>query len=176
MNIYYDSEFTGLKTNPSFISIGLVADDGSEFYAEFDDYKNPSKWVLNNVIPNLTNVSYMTLYGDETIYLSNDREDILNSLYIWLLQWETIHIIVDTGMIDWLLFLDLFNWSLPDNVFYMPIDISTLLYSINVDQDITRTIFVNADEALIKHNALNDAKVIKLCYEKIMDIITNGEI
>lgn len=175
MNIYYDSEFTGLKTNPSFISIGLVADDGSEFYAEFNDYKHPSRWVINNVIPNLTNNSYMTLYNEEIIYLSNDREDILNNLCIWLLQWDIVHIIIDTGTIDWLLFLDLFNWSLPDNIFYMPVDISTLLYSINVDQDITRTTFVNVDESLVKHNALNDAKVIKLCYEKIMNIMEKYE-
>ena len=36
--IYYDAEFTGLHINTTLISIGMVSDSGSFFYAEFNDY------------------------------------------------------------------------------------------------------------------------------------------
>ena len=36
--MFFDSEFTGLRQDTTLISIGLVAEDGSMFYAEFTDY------------------------------------------------------------------------------------------------------------------------------------------
>ena len=37
MLIFFDTEFTGLTDNPKIISIGLVAENGREFYAELSD-------------------------------------------------------------------------------------------------------------------------------------------
>lgn len=38
MNIYFDTEFTGLHQNTTLISIGCVSEDNKTFYAELDDY------------------------------------------------------------------------------------------------------------------------------------------
>lgn len=56
MNIYFDTEFTGLDhKNPDLISLGCVAETGEKFYAEFTDYdiSKCSDWVKENVIANL---------------------------------------------------------------------------------------------------------------------------
>lgn len=165
MNLYLDTEFTGLHSKAELISIGIVSDDNSCFYAEFTDYRNPTTWVINNVVPYLTNSCYMLFDGD-IIKFERDRKEIVHNLNIWLSQWDHCKIIGDTLSIDWLLFLDLFNWQLPKNIYYLPIDITTLFYVADIDMDITRLDYVNIETT--KHNALNDAVVIKLCYEKLM--------
>jgi hypothetical protein len=48
MNIYIDTEFNDFKGD--LISIGLVAEDGNEFY-EVLRCDNPSFWVEENVMP-----------------------------------------------------------------------------------------------------------------------------
>ena len=170
MNLFLDCEFTGLKTCPDIISLGIVTEQGSKFYAEFTDYKNPTEWVIENVLPHLTNKNFMIFDdSDEIIYFESDRYEIVNSLTIWLSQYSTCTIIVDTGFLDWLLFLDLFNWQLPKHVFYMPIDIATIFYIKNINPDITRLDYLDMDA--IKHNALIDADITRLCFNKLM----NGE-
>lgn len=55
MNIYFDTEFTGLVPNTTLISLGCVAETGEKFYAEFDDYDQSlcDDWIKENVIKNL---------------------------------------------------------------------------------------------------------------------------
>lgn len=55
MNLYFDTEFTGLHKNTTLISIGIIADDGKEFYGEFTDYDESllDDWIKKNVIANL---------------------------------------------------------------------------------------------------------------------------
>ena len=55
MNIFFDTEFTGLHKNTTLISIGLISETGKTFYAEFTDYNNTQidNWIENNVINNL---------------------------------------------------------------------------------------------------------------------------
>jgi oligoribonuclease (3'-5' exoribonuclease) len=169
MNIYLDTEFTGLHSKAELISIGLYADDGSSFYAEFEGYKAPTDWVLVNVIPHLTKKNYMTLAtADEYIRFESDRQEIVNNLFIWLSQWNKCQIIGDTISQDWILFLDLFNHKLPHNVHYQPIDITTLFYIAGIDMNITRLDFVEMDD-IAKHHALTDAMIIHLCYKKLME-------
>ena len=38
MKVFFDTEFTGLHQNTTLLSIGLVAENGRSFYAEFMDY------------------------------------------------------------------------------------------------------------------------------------------
>lgn len=56
MNIYFDTEFTGLDhKDPDLISLGCVAETGEVFYAEFTDYdiSKCDDWVKEHVIANL---------------------------------------------------------------------------------------------------------------------------
>ena len=38
MNLFFDTEFTGLHAGTTLVSIGIVAENGKKFYAEFSDY------------------------------------------------------------------------------------------------------------------------------------------
>ena len=53
--IFFDTEFTGLHQNTSLISIGLISEDGKEFYAEVSDFDKTqvNEWLEENVIKNL---------------------------------------------------------------------------------------------------------------------------
>lgn len=55
LKVYYDAEFTGLHKNTNLISIGLVSESGSTFYAEFTDYDKSQvdNWLQKYVIDNL---------------------------------------------------------------------------------------------------------------------------
>ena len=50
--LFFDMEFTGLHQNTTAISIGIVSDKGSTFYAELTDYDKSqvTPWVQENVI------------------------------------------------------------------------------------------------------------------------------
>lgn len=55
MLLFMDSEFTGLRKDTTLISLGIVAEDGRKFYAEFTDYDENqcNQWINDNVIGNL---------------------------------------------------------------------------------------------------------------------------
>lgn len=55
MNLFFDTEFSGLRRDTTLISLGIVAKDGRKFYAEFMDYdiSQVTDWIAENVIVNL---------------------------------------------------------------------------------------------------------------------------
>lgn len=55
LNLYFDTEFTGLHKDTTLISLGIVSDDDKKFYAEFTDYDRSQidDWIEDNVINNL---------------------------------------------------------------------------------------------------------------------------
>lgn len=64
MHIFFDTEFTSLTPNAKLISIGLVAQDGREFYVELRDGWSPedcSDFVQLQVLPHLEGLQTMTL-------------------------------------------------------------------------------------------------------------------
>ena len=64
MKIYFDAEFTdllGIVCDIKLISLGFVAEDGREFYAEFTDnylLGECSSFVHEAVLPHLDNIKY----------------------------------------------------------------------------------------------------------------------
>ena len=57
--------------------------------------------------------------------------------------------------------------KIPKNIYYIPLDICTLFKVKGIDPDISREEFSGVNSKN-KHNSLFDAKVIKLCYEKLI--------
>lgn len=55
MNLYFDTEFTGLHKDATLISIGIVSEDNKKFYAEFVDFDREQidEWINANVLENL---------------------------------------------------------------------------------------------------------------------------
>jgi hypothetical protein len=55
MRYWFDTEFIERPCTIDLISIGIIAEDGREFYAESNetDWSQASQWVLDNVKPHL---------------------------------------------------------------------------------------------------------------------------
>lgn len=192
MNLFFDTEFTGLHKETTLISIGIISEDGKTFYAELNDYDKTQidSWLKNNVIDNL--IIEKPLPGEEEYYVASRNEDNLigNSLYesysirlrgskktiakelkIWLGQFDSVEMWSDCLAYDWVLFNDLFGnaFGIPNNVNYIPFDICTLFKIKGIDPDISREMFIGNSVKGQKHNALYDAEVIKACYHKLME-------
>ena len=190
MKIFFDTEFTGLHKNTTLISIGLVSECGKTFYAEFNDYdKNQiDEWLQNNVINNLKfkepkngedeyyvatrseeNKVPNDLYSSFSVELRDETSVIKHQLIQWLEQFGEVEIWSDCLSYDWVLFNQIFGhaFNIPKNVYYIPFDICTLFYANGIDADISREEFAEMSDGSQKHNALWDAKVIKMCYEKL---------
>lgn len=60
MRYWLDTEFIADGTNLDLLSIGIVADDGREFYAENADadFSRANDWVRENVLPRLIGDGY----------------------------------------------------------------------------------------------------------------------
>lgn len=177
MRVFFDTEFTGLHQNTTLISIGLVDEDGATFYAEFTDYDRSQvdSWLQINVIDNLI--------LDDSVFLDIDTETnstnvkagsefIAHSLKEWLSKYDSVEMWSDCLAYDWVLFCNLFGdaHNIPDNVGYIPMDVCTLLKVKGVDPDISREEFIDETIDGVKHNSLYDAKVIKACYDKLINL------
>lgn len=174
--IFFDTEFTGLHQNTTLISIGLISECGKTFYAEFTDYDKSQidEWLNENVINKLMFNNETGNGGNALSSFYGDTDFVKSELSHWLAQFEEVEIWSDCLSYDWVLFNQIFGhaFNIPKNVYYIPFDICTLFYAKGVDSDINREEFVGAwSESVVtfKHNALWDAKVIKLCYEKLIN-------
>lgn len=177
--IFLDTEFTGLHRNSTLISIGLVADSGEEFYAEFNDYdkRQHSPWLEEHVISKLQfKGDDCFLESDRSYSLKANKQRVAIELTAWLQQFGAIEIWADVLAYDWVLFCELFGGvlQLPENIFYAPFDLATLFRIRGIiepiakhEKDISRFDFVGADKSK-QHHALEDARVEKICWDKLM--------
>lgn len=174
--LFFDTEFTGLHQDTTLISIGIVADTGETFYAEFKDYDQSQvdTWIQKNVIDNLI-INYpgegFQTTADRTCWeVKGTKKMVAGQLAAWLYRFEAVELWSDCLAYDWVLFCDLFGGAahIPGNVYYIPFDICTLFKVRDVDPDISRESFSGMSG--VKHNALFDAKVIKACYEILMAV------
>jgi len=171
--VFFDTEFTGLHQNTTLISIGLISECGKTFYAELTDYDKSQvdEWLQTNVISKLTlkDEGYQGFYED--LKVLGNMELVQTKLRDWLNQFEKVEIWSDCLSYDWVLFNQIFGhaFKIPSNVYYIPFDICTLFKVKGIDPDISREKFGCGEQYsdMPKHNALWDARVIKMCYEKL---------
>lgn len=180
MNLYFDTEFTGLHKDTTLISIGIISDNNKTFYAELTDYDKDqvSRWVQNNVIDNLylkkSDIGRVDMIDKEhtCFNVSGNKKYVAQALTYWTQQFnDKVYFISDCLAYDWVLLNDLFGhaFDLPKNIYYIPFDLSTAFKIKGIDPDISRKEFINNSVKEKKHNSLYDAKVIKECYYKLMD-------
>ena len=185
MNIYFDTEFTGLYKDTELISIGLISEDGKEFYAEIKgiDKKINDEWIKDNVLKNTIsygNAQLTEIVLDEKDFCYGTKEQVKECLQEWLSQFENINLVSDVAHYDMVLFIDLFGnaFDIPDNVCPACYDINQdIMQFLNIDLqeafDLNREDFLNQYKIEItgqKHNSLYDAKAIKAIYELIHNI------
>jgi len=175
--VFFDTEFTGLHQKTTLISIGFISECGKTFYAELTDYDENQidEWLLKNVIGNLTlerkglAQTEFSKNGDTTY--CGDSEGLKPILEDWFSQFEKVEIWSDCLSYDWVLFNQIFGhaFNIPKNVYYIPFDICTLFKAKGIDPDISREKYGCGEvyAEMPKHNALWDARVIKMCYDKL---------
>ena len=198
--IFFDTEFTGLHKDTTLISIGLIAEDGRTFYAEFNDYERSQvdEWIRDNVINHL--IMKAPKEGEQEYYsksrfnkdipltkqwnlqMRGNKQEVAAELKEWLEQFNQVEIWSDCLAYDWVLFNDIFGhaFNIPKNIYYIPFDICTLFKMKGVDPDIDREEFadgwISTEGKLInpdlinKHNALWDAIIIKACYDRLIEM------
>jgi hypothetical protein len=175
--IFFDTEFTGLHQNTTLISIGLISECGKTFYAELTDYDKYQidEWLQKNVIENLELSTQDNCADKNDWKLLSDTKSIKEALTVWLSQFESVEIWSDCLAYDWVLFNQIFGhaFNIPKNVYYIPFDICTLFTIKGIDADISREDFCgysDLNRSKNKHNALFDAKIIKMCYERLIQM------
>ena len=136
-------------------------------------------WIKENVINNLLHITNPTQN-----YYVRTKEEISKHLSEWLLQFDTVELISDCCHYDMVLFIDIFG-----SAFDIPKNVTAVCYDIN--QDIQNKYQISQAEAFDmnreelleklshkkldknnKHNALYDAKVIRLIYWYLNGYIT----
>ena len=182
MKIFFDTEFTGLHKNTTLISIGLVDENGRNFYAEFNDYDESQcdDWIQDNVIKYLAYRKAITNAGatiGNYTWRYGDKEYIKKELEEWLLPYDKVELVSDVCHYDMVLFIDMWGGA-----FDIPRCINPACHDIN--QDIARYYEISETEAFDysreqilkncdvtiegnKHNSLYDALVIKEIYNLI---------
>lgn len=163
MKIFFDTEFTGLKQDAALLSIGIVDENGREFYSEVEAPEimaDVNQWIKENVIANFTR--------KKTFSNTLDLRKQLMEFLSYYDHGETIEVWSDCLAYDWVLFCDLFDgaFGIPRNIYYIPFDLSTYLKIMNYDPDVSREEFADIYGGK-KHNALHDAQVIKTCFERL---------
>ena len=152
MLIFFDTEFTGLTDNPKLISIGLVAENGSEFYAEVSDTyldDDLSDFTREHIVP--------LLMGDKFLMT---HAVVKHRLKTWIESFECqVTLATDNAKWDWPFIIDLLgDW---------PVNLSKecLLLNLNYVKDADlffETVKHAYARGLRKHHALDDAKANRL--------------
>jgi len=181
MKIFLDTEFTGLHRNASLISIGLAAGNGDVFYGELTGYAREqlNPWITDNVLPALSGdlPNAGVVPAAPIMLCQGDLADMGEALRSWLNRFggkNSVEIWADVLAWDWILFCDVFGgaMALPEQVHYIPRDLSTLLWVKGIDPDIKReelgtVAWKHPKLHLRKHHALYDALLEKSVFENL---------
>lgn len=161
MKYFLDTEFSesGNAAPIVPISIGIVAEDGREFYAvssEFDE-SQVNDFVRENVLPLLGDVERQSLEEIKAGVLEFIGED--TGLEVW--AWK--------GAYDWVVFAQLFGTmvEMPENIPHHVNDLATLLLLSGLDDDV-----LPEEDETVEHNALEDARWNARAYRAIMEAVT----
>lgn len=201
MNIYFDTEFTGLYKDTDLISIGMVTDDNKSFYAEFNDYdkdiciKNP--WLNENVISHLLITDIENGSGTDLnladgthvdMWVKGNKKAVKNAIIDFIYPYhakdkdDTIQLVSDCSHYDMVLFIDIFGTA-----FDIPTYVSPVCYDINYDIsdflkmpinkafDISREVFLSkiSGEESISTNKKHNALYDAMIIKGIYDTLRN---
>lgn len=163
MKYWYDTEFYEDGRQIHLISIGIVAEDGREFYlenGEFDWAIVPAKhWLWENVKPHLRggiySVSKQTIAGLVEGFITNGQTDFDNQLWGYYSAYDHVVLAQLFGrMVD-----------MPRGVPWFTMDIKQLKTMLE-DEGWDEYEFPAQEEQ--EHHALNDAHWNRIAYNDIM--------
>jgi len=157
MNYYFDTEFIETPWCLSLVSIGIVAEDGREFYAVSSEAQtwSASEWVKENVLTRLTPTRYPsaapkplgTIADELRAFIGDDDAVVFWAYY---------------GAYDWVALCNLMGGmlNLPKGWYWICRELRT---------ELDRGGLVNCrDEGRAdEHNALADARWIRQAFDRI---------
>lgn len=157
MLLFFDTEFTELGIDPKLISIGVVSEDGREFYAELSDTwkeMDASDFVLDAVVPFLEGgKSTMTLH-ELTFRLGN-----------WIESFE-VSVTLATDSLSW-------DWPWIPEVFAIsstwPVNLAKRPELLKLDEEFELATEAAFASGLRRHHALDDAKANRLAWLALQD-------
>ena len=178
--IFMDGEFADLTSNGvKLLSIALIADNGQKLYLELNYREDDcSPWVKRNVIPFLRANKVSKFKAVEMInkFVRDNYGD------------EQPVLVADVNQFDWLAIKYLYDthadeipeayrgdYSTDIPFFYIPLDLSTLMWTRGLDIDCSREGLAKElgmkVDILHQHYALDDAEVVKFIFDKLIDYI-----
>lgn len=151
MLIFFDTEFTELHPEAKLISVGLVAEDGRDFYAELSDtwrLDDCSEFVRTEVLPYLEGGQHLMTRAELCLALGN-----------WLESFErSVQLVTDAPSWDWPWIAVIFDEDhlLPANLVRRP----ALLEQ--TEQELEQ---IRQAQPSRRHHALDDARVMRLAWQ-----------
>lgn len=193
MNIYFDTEFTGLHQDTHLLSIGMIDENHRVLYVEKmiteKEVSQITEWIHRNVIHNFE--QYNFALHEQLMYYKSSRdarthvvrtnasdEELKDAMEEYLKPYSDVQLVSDVCHYDMVLFIDIFGTA-----FDLPKNVNASCHDINQDiasyYHITeREAFDRSREEILsdlgksvpligKHNSLYDAFVIKEIYDAI---------
>ena len=172
--VFVDCEYTGEHAATTLVSVGLVTLTGNELYLTLNDYDRSqvTDWLRLNVLFEIDEAqSVSSADAFEQIKKFLDDYTGTQPLYV-----------VSAGLTqDVILLLELFKYGRKSGTFFHAlhdtpnylqhfafIDLNTLFRSAGVAPMSTRENFVGLENQVRRHNALDDARVVRACFLKLM--------
>ncbi|MBO5542264.1 MAG: 3'-5' exoribonuclease [Acholeplasmatales bacterium] len=191
INVFFDTEFTGLKKDCDLISIGLctrhdVNRNFNQFYCELEVNKPVNDWIQENVIRNMLFKEEDSFYvaSAKNVHVMNKPgsiEALRNPLRNWfeIITGKTvedndnkIQLYADCGHYDMVLFIDIFG-----SAFDIPSYVSPVIHDFN--QCLANKKKIKEWEAfdLSRHELLEKARQMGLpdYTEKLNDLILDAK-
>jgi hypothetical protein len=177
MKYFYDTEFLEDGQTIELISIGIVCQDGREYYAINRDAPwqriQKDEWLMKNVMPSL---NVFTLEGSFNRYLTTPKEDIADQVNYFLTKWSTsnVELWADYAAYDHVALCQLWGRmiDLPTGIPMFTNDIQQEAARLGIDRGLPDV--PNAQGypsgvmptfGAVKHNALYDARVCHARWE-----------
>ncbi len=162
--IFVDTEFTSLDPyEGELLSIGLVKFNGKELYLELEQKGETSEWVKENVIQFLIEekVSRQEVIARIKKFIGEESPYMI----AYVNQFDTIYLHKLLGVEN-------------NPFFWIPIDFASMLFSLNIDPEkynkgeesgFYKKIGVDYKKYR-KHHALDDARLLREVYLKLLNI------
>lgn len=163
--IFVDTEFSSLDPyKGEILSVGLVKENGDELYLELEFDGEVDEWVKENILPDLNQkkVSREEVKKQIKQFVGNTKPYIV----AYVNQFDVIYLYKLFGTKD-----------LNDIFFWVPIDFASILYIkgynpedyFKSQKEFVEKLGINPN-AYKQHNALDDARLLREVYFKIVEI------
>jgi hypothetical protein len=159
MNIFFDTEFTGLTSDPHLLSMGFVAENGATLYIELTDGWLESEcapWVKQHVLPLLGKGERLT------------RREAARRLADWFSTSETKPVLLGDSDYDTILVADLLRQGgvASDAFVIQQLVFSTKTQAVAFELAKKRFFTLQPKAA---HQALTDARVLRDAWHEVFD-------